>query len=402
MAHIRKFANTASVLAAVVFAVGSASCSSSPEPAGSDLSTSSTPNERESGTTESATTVAAPTVTADLEESTVPTPVDLQLPDSTPGPYPVGHTTLELAANGDAPALLADVWYPSDGTAGTAARYDLVPGVGVESSIAVSEVPVAEGQLPLVVYSHGSGSVRFSATFFTEILASHGYVVAAVDHPGDTLIDAYIRGGPPDDWGQAVRARVGDLERVIDALVDAAPPLTGTVTGEQVVLAGHSLGGAGVIATGGADDRIDAVIAMDPTWSVLDLTESDSATAPLLSLWGSSGTPSESRSVEADYGGPWYRVDLDMAPHDGFTDVCMYPPLVPEWLAAGAPAELEAYVADAVAEACSPLVMEPQRLHDLVVGYSLVFLDRVLGGDMDADALLRSAQPDTEFSTGAG
>src|SRR5690242_5127925 len=42
--------------------------------------------------------------------------------------------------------------------------------------------PEAPGRRPLMLYSHHSGGSRRSATFLCSHLASHGYLVAAIDH----------------------------------------------------------------------------------------------------------------------------------------------------------------------------------------------------------------------------
>ena len=47
----------------------------------------------------------------------------------------------------------------------------------------------ADGPFPLVVYSHGSGGLRFIASDYTEAIASHGYIVAAPDHTGNTALE---------------------------------------------------------------------------------------------------------------------------------------------------------------------------------------------------------------------
>src|SRR5690606_39011641 len=51
---------------------------------------------------------------------------------------------------------------------------------------AVADAPVARAgkPFPVLVYNHGGGWSRFSATFQMEELASHGYVVMSVDHTG--------------------------------------------------------------------------------------------------------------------------------------------------------------------------------------------------------------------------
>jgi hypothetical protein len=87
-------------------------------------------------------------------------------------------------------------------------------------NVAVRDAPVrasatpAQGY-PLIVFSHGNSATRFGYTYLCEMLASHGYVVAAPDHTGNcrfTLLDgAYVpMGGPRNgssDSHRAVRAR---------------------------------------------------------------------------------------------------------------------------------------------------------------------------------------------------
>jgi predicted dienelactone hydrolase len=45
--------------------------------------------------------------------------------------------------------------------------------------------PIAEGRFPLILFSHGAGGIRHQSLFLTEFLASHGFVVLAMDHEGD-------------------------------------------------------------------------------------------------------------------------------------------------------------------------------------------------------------------------
>ena len=40
------------------------------------------------------------------------------------------------------------------------------------------------GAVPVVVFSHGLGGSRRGAVYYAEHLASHGYVVVMVQHPG--------------------------------------------------------------------------------------------------------------------------------------------------------------------------------------------------------------------------
>ena len=120
-------------------------------------------------------------------------------------------------ANGDfagAPArtLPATLWYPE----GTAAAH------------------------PLLVYSHGFMSMRSENVPLAALLASHGYVVVAVDYP---LTNLRAPGGP------TVRDAVNqpdDVRFVIDRVLAWKPgerPFDGEIDRERIGAVGLSLGG---------------------------------------------------------------------------------------------------------------------------------------------------------------
>src|ERR1051326_7140440 len=87
--------------------------------------------------------------------------------------------------------LVTVVWYPVDAGAKLKA-----PDYGTPSEFAKYFVsyPLAEGaeisrqsrKYPLIVVSHGSTSSALSLEWFGYYLASRGYIVAAVNHHGDT------------------------------------------------------------------------------------------------------------------------------------------------------------------------------------------------------------------------
>ena len=131
------------------------------------------------------------------------------LPEPT-GPSPVGTTSLYLkdvsrpdpwAAGVDARELMVSLWYPATSPDGPRAPY-MTPAeselqltsrdiTGVPPDVlsttrtnAVSDATPAGGQraLPLVVLSPGFTNARSVLTGLAEDLASHGYVVAGIDH----------------------------------------------------------------------------------------------------------------------------------------------------------------------------------------------------------------------------
>jgi predicted dienelactone hydrolase len=78
-----------------------------------------------------------------------------------------------------------------------------------------------------------------------EALAAHGYIAAAVNHPGNNAIDGYTVPGFTLWW---LRAR--DLSAVIDGLL-ADPTFGPRIDQKRIGAAGHSLGGYTVLALAG-------------------------------------------------------------------------------------------------------------------------------------------------------
>ena len=142
----------------------------------------------------------------------------------------------------------------------------MIPGVGFTASARTDAPPVA-GPRPLVVFSHGRSGLRTSYVMLCEGLAARGFVVVALDHPGDTLLD-WMMGTAVDDATNETQ-RVADVQFVIDALLgetDLLPPFAG-VDATQVSVVGHSYGGFTALAVAGVetpDPRIRGVAGLQP------------------------------------------------------------------------------------------------------------------------------------------
>lgn len=199
------------------------------------------------------------------------------------------------------------LWYPAEtpGGGSTAAYFpdlDALKGIftpiellGVSSvrTHAVADAPVsrANPKYPIIIFSHGNRANSAFHTAQIEDLASHGYVVAAIDHPYDALGVVLSNGEvatfAEDKWsvpgagsGQAtadpgaeaiyrdrVEARARDavfvLDRLADLSAEAGSQFGGRLDLEQVGIFGHSVGGVAAGKACQVDPRFKACLNMD-------------------------------------------------------------------------------------------------------------------------------------------
>jgi dienelactone hydrolase len=228
-----------------------------------------------------------------------PTPY---LPEPT-GPYPAGTASVWLTDTSrpdpwvpgvNARELMVSLWYPAVPSDGQRARYMTPAESGLQltsrgitgipqdtlstvETNAVSDARPAGRQhsLPLVVLSPGFTNSRSTLTALAEDLASHGYVVAGIDHtyeshatafPDGRVTTCLAREAPRRDRKEEVAAgRAADVCFVLDELTGAHPawPDAGLIDPSRMAMAGHSAGGAATIAAMLADSRIRAGIDMD-------------------------------------------------------------------------------------------------------------------------------------------
>ncbi len=192
----------------------------------------------------------------------VATPLAAQtLPDAPelaqPGSYAVGVTRLDVADPAQHRTLPLTIWYPATPPAGAAPAHYIVqtPGpvaTGGRTGIAVAAAPAIAGKrFPLVVFSHGYRNWAVGFSDLAEGLASHGYVVASIDHRD-------IEPTSPDSrklsFAQVLLTRSADQRFVIAELVRRAKtgPLANVYDPSEIALLGYSMGGFGALATAGA------------------------------------------------------------------------------------------------------------------------------------------------------
>ncbi len=156
---------------------------------------------------------------------------------TTRGPGRVGHAQHAVSypdADGNDRALRTSVWYPSADESGFPAQYLL--GYTRADDVFEGAAPAVGTGSPVVVYSHGHQGYAEASSFLAEHLASHGWVVVAPDHTGNTTFDG------SDRDTSIYFDRPQDLRAVVDALA-AGTLLSPAPDTTRVAVAGHSFGG---------------------------------------------------------------------------------------------------------------------------------------------------------------
>jgi predicted dienelactone hydrolase len=181
-----------------------------------------------------------------------------------------GIKALQIPADGEVPALNAMVWTPC-----AAASEDLLVGPYVLKGR--RDCPTAGEKLPLIVISHGHGGSYLSHHDLAETLADAGFVVAAIDHPGDTFSDM-SRAAEMSEFVE----RPADIKRLIDYMLSSAPDAA-KIDPQRIGFFGFSRGGfTGIVLAGGNPDFLHAdVPCPDPKLPICeDLRRKQAPTAP--------------------------------------------------------------------------------------------------------------------------
>lgn len=208
------------------------------------------------------------------------------------GPFAIGTITREWirVASPDevrsgSPAernLTVQLWYPAaPGAKGPLAPYRegsdfsfharYLSLVRTHAHIGAPLSP-AYPEYPVILFSHMWNSGRSQNTFEFEMLASHGFIVAAIDHPRDSDDPNfnYNNDAEVELKNRQVDLRANDARFILDQLEKlnrAAPAalLTGRLDLARVGFMGHSFGGATAEETCFLDSRCKAGINMDGT-----------------------------------------------------------------------------------------------------------------------------------------
>jgi predicted dienelactone hydrolase len=341
-----------------------------------------------------------------LAACTEPVPFEPAGPDAAPdpaamGPYPVGVRTVTIEdpsrLKNDAPRkLVTEIWYPAREAARgqkgvsydirtllTEAQKEQVKGIAMPaletSAVRDAEARTDAGTFPLVVFSHGSNAVRWQSTFFTVLLASHGYVVVAPDHVGNTLEETLH--GTDEPVAAAFENRPLDAVVMIDHFTDLpeGDALSGMIDPERVGISGHSYGGLTSLRTATRDDRVKAIVPMAAPGDHLSLVgepEQYPLDIPVMLLaahedrtigWDDNTAPLWSRLRK-----PRVLVDFVKGGHFTFADLCQFD------LAAVAEAVGFIDVSNVVSDGCGPDATPAKVALPLINQFAVAFFNATL------------------------
>ena len=185
-----------------------------------------------------------------------------------PGDFPVGVRHVDL--NDDGRHIPLAVWFPAtDAHQGQDLAADTQDVISFEPpnpwrprrQAAVRDATPRDDVFPLVIYSHGATDSRFSAGFLATHLASHGYVVAAADHPGDNKI---VEPGDQYELAPLRETRPRDIRFVTDRLLGGAAGDGIRFHADRIGLTGVSFGGWTTLMMLQEDDRFSAAVPLTP------------------------------------------------------------------------------------------------------------------------------------------
>jgi predicted dienelactone hydrolase len=291
-------------------------------------------------------------------------------------------------------SLVIQIWYPA--AAGTrsalympraVARF-LASSAGVQPALletvklsaAADAAPLARrGGWPVVLFSPGFGVERELYAGLVENLASHGYVVVAIDHPHDASIVEFPDGHVVVPSSQmnivaALSVRVADSRFVLTELarLGKAGFFAGRLDLGHVGMFGHSLGGAAAASTMLVDARIDAGADLDGV--LFGGARTGGLSRPFMLMSAEPGFAADPNRAGfwSRLRGPHYAVDIKGARHFAFSDLVFFAPELIRANPSGG-AGIRALVGDVD----GPATLAAER------AYLLAFFDRFLHGKQE-------------------
>lgn len=144
--------------------------------------------------------------------------------------------------------LTTEIWYPFLENDTNSKSENLTHSQGKRG-----DAKLANGEFPLILFSHGTGGGRLTLEWLCSGLAANGFIVAAVDHYGNTF------NNPIKEEFVKVWERPRDLSFIIDQVL-GIPELAEHIDTTKIGAMGFSLGGFSVTALAGAKMDLEALV----------------------------------------------------------------------------------------------------------------------------------------------
>ncbi|MFB3789214.1 MAG: alpha/beta hydrolase family protein [bacterium] len=315
----------------------------------------------------------------------------------TTGPYAVGTLLVHLVDESreeqstpknpdDKRELMVQLWYPADNRAGMQPGV-VYPGFEIIQPImevgypsyptphvywdeirglvgnAVWNAPLLDTgwQYPLVIYSHGHTAWRHCNLSLLEELASHGYIVASIDHTYNAAAVLFPDGRViVANGGMDVNLHAQDVRFVLDRL-GVIPPgsdlglFAGRLDLERAGVLGMSFGGDVMAKVMQTDTRFKA-------GAGLDGGTASKCGRPVMFLWNTA-YPGSPGLLEKNLLGGGYSCQIRDTTHIDFSNYPLW------WKVFALPGKFSTSIAE-----------DPIRIDRIISEYTLAFFNKMLKG----------------------
>jgi len=288
-----------------------------------------------------------------------------------PGPY---MTNLKLSA----PAFASFLGLPSF----------VLNHINLIDTHSFLDVPVTNdgAPYPVLIFSHGWGGTRTQSTYLMEELASHGYVVVAIDHTYGALVTVFpddrvvlqksdiLEHDQSDDldlsenplmsiWAADVSFILDQLEIINEA--QGENRFSDKLDLERVGVLGHSTGGGNAVQVCWLEPRCKVGFVMD-AWlmPVSEEVMDDVLTQPFMFLWsegwGSDENKKRFEKLYSNLDSDAFNLEIEGTRHYDFSDLPLLSPLSP-WFGLKGP-------------------IDGQRVLRIINEYTVAYFDEYLMG----------------------
>ncbi len=338
------------------------------------------------------------------------------------GPFAVGVRTVVFEdtgrrkADGTPRLLTTEIWYPAvqSSRGQPTVTYDILQQFTPEQQLAIGAdtIPLLQtaavrdaaptrlhGKFPLIIFSHGQAAIRWQSTYYTVLLASHGYVVVSTDHEGGTLYDV-VR-GQLQEVTVGLQTRPDDVRYLLNRMerLKSDDPLFGLLDLERIGVTGHSFGAITSMRVAAMDPRVKIIVPQAPfdasvAWVGLTIPSipmhiqaaHDDRTLP----WDKNVVPT---MVEVNKTGkPSSLLDLVKGGHFTFSDLCGF-----DLAAIADRVQLDipgANVKKVLEDGCGPTAPSPAVAQPLINHFGVAFFNGYFKDSQASLDLMTQAKAD--------